>query len=140
VSRLSIAPRAICPLPFCPQQYILPSACAAQVCWAPTASARGFVTVETIPGAVTGIGPPLPLPSCPKALLPQQTSAPGAAMAQVWATPVPTASALDSVPTVTGCPRLVVVPSPSCPWLLAPQQATSPAPRTAQACRQKVAI
>src|SRR5687768_17451006 len=89
---------------------------------------------ETSTGVVLGVL--VPLPSCPKKLLPQHLTAPVPLSAQLKEDPAATATyPLASPTTSTAEPFPTVVPSPNCPLAFAPQHFTPPTAVTAQEWR-----
>src|SRR6185436_443963 len=113
---------AVVPLPsspygFMPQHLTTPPWRTTQLSLLPAATAPIAVVMPlTAAGAHRSV--PVPSPSCPEKLSPQQRIVPSASTAQVWKSPLLTATALVMPVTATGVVAVVRVPFPSCPLLL----------------------
>src|ERR1044072_1035665 len=75
---------------------------------------------------------PVPSPSRPQKLLPQQSTVPSSISAQAYLSPARIVATSLSPSGETGVALLVVVPSPSWPVRFLPQHLASPSPSTAQ--------
>ncbi len=95
-----------------------------------------LMTPEVSDGTSTGVElfTIVPLPSCPKELLPQHFTPPALVNAQVWAPPKAKARTPLVSPVTSAGDELAgaLVPLPSCPALFCPQHFTPPATVSAQ--------
>src|SRR5262245_39069454 len=118
-----------------PQQRTVPLASNAQVWNDPDAIATAVVMPVTATGMrLSTPAAPMPLPSCPLSLVPQQRTVPSNSSAHEKLAPAVTATAVGRSVTSTGTitRASVLVPLPSCPTLLEPQQRTVPSSLTWQ--------
>ena len=144
------APWPSCPYPPYPQHFTLPSSRRAQVCSSPATTCSA---VRPAPSSTTSKLSPisfapsptsfeLPLPSLPLEPQPQHLIPPVSSLAQVWALPVHTSTAVRPVPRFTVgrwspislvlSPMSFLWPNPSCPLPLSPQHCRVPSSSLAQ--------
>ena len=95
-----VVPSPSWPLPFAPQQSTAPLLRIAQVCWAPTVSAIGSVTIGTRAGVSAGSS--LACASWPLPFPPQQKRPAARVAAQLCEKPTPAAVTAVSPGTRTG--------------------------------------